>query len=64
MQTSEASLPFQGKYNTGTESVGWGAHHASEASNGVGTRSVQGCPLVYFYKATRGHWLTDWLTDW
>src|SRR5436190_12641461 len=31
----------------------------SEASNGVGTRSVQGCPLVYIYKAEwSGHSLT------
>ena len=35
MQTSEASLPFQGKPNTDTEAVGRGAHHASQASNGV-----------------------------
>ena len=46
MQSSEASFPLQGKPNTGIEAVGRGAHHASEASNGVGTRSVQGCPLV------------------
>ena len=46
MQTSEASLPLQGNPKSGTEAVGRGAYYASEASNGVGTRSVQGCPLV------------------
>src|SRR5436190_14172677 len=38
--------PSQGKSSTGTEAVGRGAHHASKAGNGIGTRSVQGCPLV------------------
>src|SRR5436190_18737592 len=43
MQTSKASLPYQGKCNTGTEAVGRGAHHAS---NGVGTRSEQTVNLL------------------
>src|SRR5436190_5723228 len=64
MQTSEASLPYQGKCKRGTEAVGRGAHHASIANNGVGTRSVQGYPLVHIYKAEwSGHSLTDSLTQ-